>query len=76
MIDGPNYRAHLIGLGLLRPAGYRYAGRRVLKIDDAGSRAAAFYMKQGDFGATLIHVGPEHWRLAPWHVRALEMRSD
>jgi hypothetical protein len=70
------YRQELIRAGFLRTSAAREAaiseGRSVLRLDDAGRRAALRHIEQGEKGARLM-VFPQG--LAPWHEMALATRE-
>jgi hypothetical protein len=69
------YRQELIAAGLLSPSAARDSvplnGRTILRLDDAGKRAALRHLEQGERGARLMAFP---LGLAPWHEHALDMR--
>lgn len=73
---GTPYRQELIAAGFLLPSAardsYPLNGRAVLRLDDAGKRAALRHLEQGEGGRRimLFPLG-----LAPWHEEALTKRE-
>jgi hypothetical protein len=75
-VIGASYRQELIAAGLLSPSAARDTvprnSRTVLRLDDAGKRAALFHIRQGERGDRLVAFP---LGLAPWHEHALDVRE-
>lgn len=64
-------RRTLIASGALLPL----SDRPTLWLDERGKREALRACKAGEWGKKTLHVTPDYWELAPWHLRAIERRA-